>query len=156
MAKQIATHASPYAASRGVALRHTLGRDWLLGWLMVAPVVLIVVALLIYPFVDAILLSFQDRFIGQQGRWIGLDNYRELLGRDSLFIRASDWGATVEVSRRSQFGLRDGTSNDSVKLSGNDLRTWTYRLRRNSASPSEPGGPLGRPAVSRVSRPMST
>ena len=52
-----------------------LGRDWLLSWLMVGPVVLIVLALLIYPFVDAILLSFQDRFIGKAGTWIGLDNY---------------------------------------------------------------------------------
>jgi multiple sugar transport system permease protein len=42
---------------------------------MVGPVVLIVLVLLIYPFIDAILLSFQDRFIGKTGTWIGLDNY---------------------------------------------------------------------------------
>jgi multiple sugar transport system permease protein len=42
---------------------------------MVGPVVAIVLVLLIYPFVDAILLSFQERFIGKTGVWIGLDNY---------------------------------------------------------------------------------
>ncbi len=89
MAKQLAAQPRPYAASRGVAMRQTFGRDWALGWLFVAPTVLIVVSLLIYPFVDAILLSFQERFIGQQGTWIGLANYANLLGRDSLFLRAT-------------------------------------------------------------------
>lgn len=89
MAKQLAVQPRPYASSREVALRQTFGRDWALGWLFVAPTVLIVVSLLIYPFVDAILLSFQERFIGQQGTWIGFANYAELLGRDSLFLRAT-------------------------------------------------------------------
>jgi len=89
VANQIATHASPHAASREVALRHTLGRDWALGWLFVLPTVLIVCSLLIYPFVDAILLSFQDRFIDQTGTWVGFANYAELLGRDTIFVRAT-------------------------------------------------------------------
>ncbi len=59
-------------------LRRVLGRDWQLGWLLVAPVVIIVTALLIYPFIDAILLSFQERFIGKTGTWVGLANYAAL------------------------------------------------------------------------------
>jgi multiple sugar transport system permease protein len=56
---------------------------------MVGPVVAIVVALLIYPFVDAILLSFQERFIGQTGTWVGLQNYVNLFnGSDQLFLKA--------------------------------------------------------------------
>lgn len=71
-------------------LRRVLGRDWLLGWAMVGPVVLIVLALLIYPFVDAILLSFQDRFIGKEGTWIGLRNYAEFFnGVDTAFGKAA-------------------------------------------------------------------
>ena len=54
------------------------GPDWQLGWLLVAPVVIIVTALLIYPFIDAILLSFQERFIGKTGTWVGLANYAAL------------------------------------------------------------------------------
>ncbi len=56
-------------------MRRVLGAEWQLGWLMVAPVVIIVSTLLIYPFFDAILLSFQDRFIGKTGTWVGFANY---------------------------------------------------------------------------------
>jgi ABC-type sugar transport system permease subunit len=59
-------------------LRRVLGAEWQLGWLMVAPVVIIVSTLLIYPFFDAILLSFQDRFIGKTGTWVGFANYAAL------------------------------------------------------------------------------
>jgi ABC-type sugar transport system permease subunit len=59
-------------------LRRVLGSEWQLGWLMVAPVVIIVSTLLIYPFFDAILLSFQDRFIGKTGTWVGFANYAAL------------------------------------------------------------------------------
>ena len=89
MAEQLAARPRAYPSSREVALRHTFGRDWVLGWLFVAPTVLIVCSLLIYPFVDAILLSFQERFIGQEGTWVGFANYAELLGRDSLFVRST-------------------------------------------------------------------
>ncbi|MCA1648366.1 MAG: sugar ABC transporter permease, partial [Chloroflexi bacterium] len=63
---------------RDGGVRRMLGRDWQLGWLLVAPVVVIVTALLIYPFIDAILLSFQERFIGKTGTWVGLANYAAL------------------------------------------------------------------------------
>ena len=63
---------------RAGTLRRVLGPDWQLGWLLVAPVVIIVTALLIYPFIDAILLSFQERFIGKTGTWVGLANYAAL------------------------------------------------------------------------------
>src|SRR5215210_287939 len=57
---------------------------------MVGPVVLIVLALLIYPFVDAILLSFQDRFIGKTGTWVGLENYANFFnGVDKAFGKAA-------------------------------------------------------------------
>ncbi|MCC7368222.1 MAG: sugar ABC transporter permease [Chloroflexi bacterium] len=81
--RRAATHTSP-------ALRRVLGRDWLLAWAMVGPVVLIVLALLIYPFVDAILLSFQERFIGKEGTWIGFANYVSFFnGVDKGFGKAA-------------------------------------------------------------------
>jgi multiple sugar transport system permease protein len=80
-----------------------LGRDWVLGWLMVGPVVLIVTALLIYPFLDAFALSFQERFIGQTGVWVGLDNYVSLLnGSDQLFWKA--FGVTFAFTGAAIFG----------------------------------------------------
>jgi multiple sugar transport system permease protein len=90
VANQLATHSTAVPASREVTLRRTLGRDWLLGWVFVGPVVLIVASLLIYPFLDAILLSFQDRFIGQTGTWVGLANYAEFFTNpNSLFLKAT-------------------------------------------------------------------
>lgn len=70
--------------------RRLLGRDWRLGWLLVLPVLLILVALLFYPFFDAILLSFQQRFIGKAGAWVGLQNYIDLFtSPDSHFPQAA-------------------------------------------------------------------
>jgi multiple sugar transport system permease protein len=87
--QQVALGARQHEGARTSPLQRVLGRDWLLSWLMVGPVVLIVLALLIYPFVDAILLSFQDRFIGKTGTWIGLDNYAAFFnGVDSGFGKA--------------------------------------------------------------------
>jgi multiple sugar transport system permease protein len=72
------------------AAKRLLGRDWWLGWLLVGPVLIIVTALLIYPFIDAILLSFKDQFIGKSGTWIGLRNYADLLSKpDSKFPKAA-------------------------------------------------------------------
>src|SRR5215216_3721802 len=87
--QQLAVGAT-HAGSRTSSLRRVLGRDWLLGWAMVGPVVLIVLALLIYPFVDAILLSFQQRFIGKEGTWVGLANYAAFFnGVDKGFGKAA-------------------------------------------------------------------
>jgi multiple sugar transport system permease protein len=69
---------STVPSHRAGTLRRMLGPDWQLGWLLVAPVVIIVTVLLVYPFIDAILLSFQERFIGKTGTWIGLANYASL------------------------------------------------------------------------------
>jgi ABC-type sugar transport system permease subunit len=77
-------------------VRRLLGRDWLLGWLLVLPVLLILLALLLYPFLDAILLSFQERFIGKDGTWVGLRNYADLFKPDSLFLKAA-WN-TVAIT----------------------------------------------------------
>jgi multiple sugar transport system permease protein len=76
--------------ARRDTLRRVLGPEWQLGWLLVAPVVIIVTALLIYPFIDAILLSFQERFIGKTGTWIGLANYTAFFtDPNSLWIKAA-------------------------------------------------------------------
>jgi ABC-type sugar transport system permease subunit len=78
VADTLAPRLTTLPARRTSTLRRVLGAEWQLGWLMVAPVVIIVSTLLIYPFIDAILLSFQDRFIGKTGTWVGLANYAAL------------------------------------------------------------------------------
>jgi multiple sugar transport system permease protein len=67
----------------GLNLRRVLGRDWAAAWLFLAPCMLVLVGLIAYPFVSAILLSFQAKLVGSPGVWVGLQNYRDLLvGRD--------------------------------------------------------------------------
>ncbi len=89
MAQQQLAMGATADGARKSSLQRLLGRDWLLGWLMVGPVVIIVLALLIYPFIDAILLSFQDRFIGKTGTWVGFANYAEFFeGLDTGFGKA--------------------------------------------------------------------
>jgi len=95
VAEAQATYAEPVKPIRTPAARRWLGPDWLLGWLLVGPVLLIVMALLVYPFFDAIVLSFQDRFIGKTGTWVGLQNYTDFFTNpNSLFLRAA-WNTLV-------------------------------------------------------------
>jgi multiple sugar transport system permease protein len=73
------TGGSPVA----VAARRALGRDWASAWAFLAPCLLVLIGLIGYPFVSAILLSFQAKLVGSPGAWVGLQNYYELLfGRD--------------------------------------------------------------------------
>lgn len=84
------------AQRRTATIRDVLGPDWRIGWLFVAPVVIIVTALLIYPFLDAIVLSFQERFIGQPGTWVGLANYAALFSTaDTPWVKAAITTLTI-------------------------------------------------------------
>ena len=91
MAQIPTTYPVTVRAGTSARLRSLLGPDWALGWLMAAPVVLIVLALLAYPFVDAIFLSFTDRFIGKkEGNWVGFTNYIDFFTNpNNLFLKAS-------------------------------------------------------------------
>ena len=56
-------------------------RDALLGLLLIAPTVLVLSAVIVYPLLAAIALSFQSVYTPTlEGHWVGLANYRELLG----------------------------------------------------------------------------
>jgi multiple sugar transport system permease protein len=59
-----------------------LGRDWRMAWLFLVPLILILVALVGYPFVSGIVLSLQHKVIGGPATWIGLQNYHDLLFGD--------------------------------------------------------------------------
>ena len=54
------------------------------GWLFVAPAVLLLVTLVAYPSVLAVWFTLSDAWIGQRGRFVGLDNFVRLLG-NSIF-----------------------------------------------------------------------
>src|SRR5256712_6641359 len=60
--------------------------DRTLGYLFLLPAMLVIVGLVAYPFASAIVMTFQAKTAGAPGRFIGLDNYRELLSSEQ-FLR---------------------------------------------------------------------
>jgi ABC-type sugar transport system permease subunit len=72
--------ASRLAESRSprFTLRQT---DAILGYLLVAPLVISILILVVYPFFFAIAISFTDRMVGAEGEWVGLGNYAYLMGQ---------------------------------------------------------------------------
>jgi multiple sugar transport system permease protein len=95
VANQVVPYAKSTPASTTLKVERVLGKDWILGWLLVAPVVIIVTTLLIYPFVDAILLSFQERFIGKTGTWVGLQNYVDFFRDSNSIVLKAAWTTVV-------------------------------------------------------------
>ena len=78
MAEQVATEPSVSGAKfrrRGLT---NAQRNSILGYVLVAPVVICLLILVVYPFFFAIYISFTDRMIGQPGNFIGFANYTYL------------------------------------------------------------------------------
>src|SRR5688572_12996802 len=82
------------------ALSVALDREATLGYVLVAPVIIILVALVAYPLVYAIQLSLMDKTIGGEGKFVGLQTiiglwdsnlYRQTLRNTILFTA----GATL-------------------------------------------------------------
>lgn len=60
--------------------RSLFAGDTRLGWLLVAPALLVVLGMVGYPFLEAIRISFTDRMIGRgPGEFVGLKNYIYIL-----------------------------------------------------------------------------
>lgn len=75
---------APLTKSRAPLWRK-LGRDFVLGYTLLIPLILILFLLLAYPIASALWITLQDKTIGMVGRFIGLANYRELLLDDPFF-----------------------------------------------------------------------
>ena len=67
----------------------------LFAYALVAPLVLLILGLVGYPFVYAIYVSFTDQVVGNVGRWIGFANF-EYLFRSATFNSAV-WNTIVIV-----------------------------------------------------------
>ena len=79
------------------ASQRALGRDWPTAYLFVLPTVLLLFALIGYPFLRALYLSFFNAVGVRIGNFVGFDNYINLWA-DDFFIRA------VRVFK--EFGLK--------------------------------------------------
>jgi ABC-type sugar transport system permease subunit len=72
---------------RRVGLKRWLGPDYRLGFVFVAPIVALVLALVAYPFCYAIYLSMTQKYVGIPPVFVGLENYVRL-AQDGFFQRA--------------------------------------------------------------------
>ncbi|WP_439544918.1 carbohydrate ABC transporter permease [Sandarakinorhabdus sp.] len=71
------------AAARGPSLER---RDALLGLVLIAPTILVLGAVIVYPLLSAIYLSFFSIYTPTlDGNWVGLSNYRELLANGGFW-----------------------------------------------------------------------
>jgi multiple sugar transport system permease protein len=87
-------------------MRRFLGPD-IDGYGFVLPAAIVMLALIVYPFGLAIYFSLSDGLIGDARHWIGLDNFRWILG-DEIFhrtIRNTIIFAVTSVVLKSVFGL---------------------------------------------------
>ena len=81
----MATGTSPVivpAGSRPVASapRGTLHqREVVLGWLLLAPVLIVMLILVVWPFMTAVWISFTNKSIGREAEWIGLANFAQVI-----------------------------------------------------------------------------
>jgi multiple sugar transport system permease protein len=81
------------AARPGTTLRRRLGADWHLGYLFVLPMVVMVLALVAYPFCYAAYLSLTRKYVGVPPVYVGFENYVRL-AYDGFFRRAV-WNSFV-------------------------------------------------------------
>jgi multiple sugar transport system permease protein len=70
----------------GEKFQRLLLHDRTLGYLFLFPAILVIVGLVAYPFASAIVMTFQEKTAGAPGRFIGLENYRELFSSEQ-FLR---------------------------------------------------------------------
>ncbi len=61
--------------------------------IFLAPTVIVLACVVLYPFVSAIILSFEHKYAGAPAKWVGLGNYRELFA-DPTF-RKVIWNTIV-------------------------------------------------------------
>ncbi len=75
------------AMTRGRYIRTQMKRNWV-GYVMVAPFLVMFIAFTVVPVILSILLSFTSFNMLQFPEWKGLDNYVQLFLADDLFITA--------------------------------------------------------------------
>ncbi|CAM3322626.1 MULTISPECIES: carbohydrate ABC transporter permease [Saccharibacillus] len=56
-------------------------------YVFVLPFILVFLVFWVYPLGSSFTMSFQKLSLGQEAQWIGLDNYKKLLG-DTIFLKA--------------------------------------------------------------------
>jgi multiple sugar transport system permease protein len=84
-----------------------MAQDRTLGYLFLLPAIIVIVGLVAYPFLSAVVMTFQEKSAGAPGRFIGLENYRELFSSTQFFRTVVNTlvYTVVGVSLKFVFGL---------------------------------------------------
>lgn len=88
-------------------LRRSIGPDTD-GYYFILPTVIIVFCLILYPFCLAVYYSLSDAFIGEETRFIGLENFHYIIFEDDIFmltVRNTLLFAVISVVFKSVLGL---------------------------------------------------
>ena len=72
--------------ARSNRLSNWLNDQRVIGTLFVMPALLILAFVVVYPFLSAIWMSFQNKMVGAPATFVGFDNYVELFG-DRHFVK---------------------------------------------------------------------
>jgi multiple sugar transport system permease protein len=101
-------------------------RDRTLGYLFLTPALLVILCVVAYPFVSAVLLTFQQKTAGAPGKYIGLDNYRELLNMDVFWrtVYNTIFYTASAVALKFVFGLGMALVLNQERLFNNLFRTF--------------------------------
>ncbi|MBP1886785.1 multiple sugar transport system permease protein [Ensifer mexicanus] len=89
---------------------HPMPGTWITtrAWLLMLPLLMVMIAVIGWPLVDTVRLSFTDaKLVGTAGGFVGLDNYAKMLG-GSNFRRAlitTTWFAVVSVAAEMVLGV---------------------------------------------------
>jgi ABC-type sugar transport system permease subunit len=68
--------------ARPPRIRHTLRQsESILGYFLVAPLMVCLLLLIVYPIIFAIYISFTDRVVGSEGQFVGFENYLRLISQ---------------------------------------------------------------------------
>jgi multiple sugar transport system permease protein len=101
-------------------------RDRTLGYLFLLPALVVVLCLVAYPFFNAVALTFQAKTAGAPGKFIGLDNYRELLN-NPVFWRTvfnTIFYTVAAVALKFVFGLAMALVLNQERLFNNFYRSF--------------------------------
>ena len=79
--------------------RHSRLREWweqehVFGYGLIVPAIVLLTTLVAFPFGMAIYFSLSDYWVGSPGGFVGLQNYRDILGKDQSFPRTRNIPAT--------------------------------------------------------------
>jgi multiple sugar transport system permease protein len=107
-------------------LSRFLLRDRTLGYLFLAPALVVVICLVAYPFVNAVLMTFQEKTAGAPGRYIGLNNYVELLNNPVFWrtVYNTIFYTVAAVALKFVFGLGMALVLNQERLFNNFYRSF--------------------------------